>query len=80
MPNGRPGDHPLTDVVLHQAEIYGRDIDDLIREVAELSRFAPFRSMERLLWDAQGNPSVRPKLKRRLEKARARLEGRWMIG
>jgi hypothetical protein len=35
MPNGRPGDHPLTDVVLHQAEIYGRDIDDLIREVAE---------------------------------------------
>jgi hypothetical protein len=24
MPNGKPGDHPLTDILAHGAEVYGR--------------------------------------------------------
>jgi hypothetical protein len=34
MPNGKPGDHPLTDILAHGAEVYGREADDLIRRIA----------------------------------------------
>jgi hypothetical protein len=36
MPNGKPGDHLLTDILVHKHEVYGREADDLIREMAEL--------------------------------------------
>ncbi len=37
MVNGKPGDHPLTDILVHELEVYGREADDLIRRIAELS-------------------------------------------
>ena len=37
MANGKPGDHPLTDILVHGLEVYGREADDLIRKIAELS-------------------------------------------
>ena len=37
MPNGKHGDHPLTDILIHDAEVYGPDVDDLIRKIAALS-------------------------------------------
>lgn len=30
---GRPGDNPISDIVIHKIETYGQEIDDLIREV-----------------------------------------------
>ncbi len=33
MPNGKPGDHPYTDIVLHRTDVYGREIDELVREI-----------------------------------------------
>src|SRR2546422_378077 len=36
MPNGRPGDHPLTDICVHKIEVYGRDADELIRKIGDL--------------------------------------------
>jgi hypothetical protein len=36
MANGKPGDHPLTDVLGHRLEVYGRETDDLIRKIADL--------------------------------------------
>jgi alpha-amylase/alpha-mannosidase (GH57 family) len=36
MPNGKPGDHPLTDIFVHKSEVYGREADDLIRRIGEL--------------------------------------------
>ncbi len=36
MPNGKPGDHPLTDILVHKLKVYGREADDLIRRIAEL--------------------------------------------
>lgn len=36
MPNGKPGDHPLTDILLHRRNAYGAEVDDLIRKIAEL--------------------------------------------
>jgi hypothetical protein len=37
MPNGKPGDHPLTDILVHKVKVYGEETDDLIRKIAELS-------------------------------------------
>jgi hypothetical protein len=37
MANSKPGDHPLTDIVLHRIETYGSQVDELIREISELS-------------------------------------------
>ena len=37
MPNGRPGDHPLTDIFKHRIEAYGPEADDLIRRIGDLT-------------------------------------------
>ena len=36
MPNGRPGDHPLTDILHHKIETFSPTADDLIRQIAQL--------------------------------------------
>ena len=35
--NGKPNDHPLTDILNHNLEVYGREADDLIRRISDLS-------------------------------------------
>jgi hypothetical protein len=37
MPNGKPGDHPLTDILVHHIEVYGEEADDYIRGVSDFS-------------------------------------------
>ena len=34
--NGKPGDHPLTDLFVHRLEVYGEEADGLIRKIAQL--------------------------------------------
>lgn len=34
--NGKPGDHPLTDLLGHKHEVYGQEADELIRKIAAL--------------------------------------------
>ena len=36
MPNGKPGDHPLTDMLLHDLKLYGEETDELIRSISQL--------------------------------------------
>jgi len=33
MPNGRPGDHPLTDIAVHKILTYSRRADSLVRKL-----------------------------------------------
>ena len=33
MANGRPGDHPLTDIVKHRLSMFGSEIDDKVRKL-----------------------------------------------
>jgi hypothetical protein len=33
MPNGKPGDHPVTDITIHHLEVFGQVCDDLIRDI-----------------------------------------------
>ena len=44
MPNGKPGDHPYTDIVLHKFEVFGEKIDGLVRELHQVPGFAVFRN------------------------------------
>lgn len=37
MPNGKPGDHPYTDIVTHGRDVYSPRAAKLVREIAELS-------------------------------------------
>jgi hypothetical protein len=34
--NGKPHDHPLTDIFIHRIEVYGEEADDLIRKIGTL--------------------------------------------
>jgi hypothetical protein len=33
MPNGKPGDRPLTDIVVHNIEVFGPEIGDKVRRI-----------------------------------------------
>jgi len=33
MPNGKPGDHPLTDIIVHRSPTFGDDIDEKVRKL-----------------------------------------------
>ena len=37
MPNGKPGDHPLTDILNHELEVYSAHADKLVREIGNLA-------------------------------------------
>ena len=76
MVNGRPGDHPLTDILNWNQEVFGREADDLIREIV---RLGGRRSLERpplnlLALDPRSNPNTDiPTLETRLRALRDRL-------
>jgi hypothetical protein len=36
MPNGKPGDHPLTDLLVHGVPVFNPRVDALVREIAGL--------------------------------------------
>jgi hypothetical protein len=36
VPNGKPGDHPLTDLIHWKSPVYGEPVDSLLREVLQL--------------------------------------------
>ncbi|MCW5691563.1 MAG: hypothetical protein KIT48_04295 [Pseudolabrys sp.] len=37
MPNGKPGDHPLTDIVKHRLPMFGDEIDDKVRRLDSMA-------------------------------------------
>jgi hypothetical protein len=36
VPNGRPGDHPLTDLLDWNSPVFGEPVDSLLRDIAKL--------------------------------------------
>jgi len=68
MPNGKPGDHPVTDILVHKVTVYGDEADDLIRKIAELSsrRELDERWEQEIGWSPQRNTVA--------NKARIRLD------
>ncbi|MBN1780087.1 hypothetical protein JW948_03110 [bacterium] len=33
MPNGKPGDHPRTDLIIHNMKVYGEPTDSILRKL-----------------------------------------------
>jgi hypothetical protein len=54
MPNGKPGDHPLTDMLIHGAHPFPPDMEALLREILALDPGFPDgkrRYLEQIAWD-----------------------------
>jgi hypothetical protein len=76
MPNGKPGDHPYTDIVVHGHDVYSRRASDLVREIARLADEKTRRELSDLLW-YEYNDFAKPdvaKLERVLTELRDKLK------
>lgn len=60
MPNGKPGDHPVTDICVHGIRQFSRKVDALIREVV---RRGGSSCIERLVWDNDRMSGKKPDIK-----------------
>jgi len=49
MANGKPGDHPFTDITVHGRNVYSRRAAELVREIARLSDEKTRRQLAALL-------------------------------
>lgn len=75
MPNGKIGDHPFTDIMIHGREIYSTLARALVREVASLADEKTRHELADMLmrdFNEFDNPDV-PKLERVLTAMRDRL-------
>ena len=50
MPNGKLGDHPLTDIVVHNATVFGAEIDDKVRQIYADASTEVRSHLAALLW------------------------------
>lgn len=63
MPNGKPGDHPLTDLLVHRIPVFGSEADSLIREICQLGGEALIEGRQDVMdlaWDAQWRKTLTP--------------------
>jgi hypothetical protein len=52
MPNGKAGDHPLTDILHYGSSEFGEPVDSLVKEMAQSERFFQVRDdVAKVLWD-----------------------------
>lgn len=72
MPNGKIGDHPLDDIILHGRSVYSERADSLVRKVVELGGCDEIADMLLLEYNGLQNPDV-PKLERVLAHIHERL-------
>jgi hypothetical protein len=64
MPDRSPGEHPLTDILVHRRSVFDPGVDRLVRE---LHRFRTFPEMDALVdWLS---PPPAPELEKRLRDA-----------
>lgn len=78
MPNGKPGDHPYTDIVVHKRDVYSKRAADMVREIASLTDEKGKNELSDLLWreyDEFGEPDV-GKLERVLTEMRDNLKSK----
>jgi len=76
MPNGKIGDHPLTDILIHDRVVYSERATDLIRKVAALADDETERELsDRLFFDysEHSSPDV-AKLEAELEALLLKLQ------
>lgn len=73
MPNGKPGDHPLTDITVHGLRVYSRKADGLVREIVHLGGREEIAEMLVLEYNNYQHPEIK-RLERVLREIRDRLD------
>ena len=61
MPNGKPSDHPFTDIVVHGLDVYSSQVAKLVREIAKLASDQERRKLSDLLYqeyNEYSNPDI----------------------
>ena len=58
MPNGKPGDHPITDILAHRRRVYSDRIDGMVREIAALGGRRGIEDMLFLEFNDFSNPDL----------------------
>jgi hypothetical protein len=71
MPNGKPGDHPITDILVHHRHVYSETADALVREIASLGGKDEIADMLLSEYNEYSKPDV-TKLERVLTEIRDR--------
>ena len=59
MPNGKPGDHPYTDIIFNKIDLYSSAVASLVREIAAMADDKTQRALADLLND-KFNPYFSP--------------------
>ena len=73
MPNGKIGDHPFTDIMIHNRRVYSELADSLIRKIADLGGRDQIEAKLLSEYNEFANPDV-PKLEQELQSIHTRLE------
>ena len=82
MANGKPGDNPVTDIILYGKEPFSPEINALICEIAgftdDFGEYDPFEEvdgLEDLLFATERHPERQPELQQQLLALRDQLRG-----
>jgi hypothetical protein len=59
MPNGKYGDHPITDILIHGRRVYSKRADDLIRKIVELGGRSEIDTLLLVEYNDWGKPDVK---------------------
>jgi len=69
MPNGKVGDHPITDIVIHRRSVFSKEIDGLIERIVTIEGVGQLE--KRFIWFAL---PPKEKLKKELSRILEELE------
>lgn len=69
MPNGKPGDHPITDMLIHGKHPFPPDVEDMIRQLHAINpQLLHSLGIEPFDWEAGKNlDEARAKLRQMLD-------------
>lgn len=73
--NGKPGDHPITDIIVHGQRVYGEPLDSQLRELGERMSYQRLCDRFQQHWSTpadQLQPMVAVELARRRADAKER--------
>ena len=77
MPNGKPGDHPRTDLLIHNIEVYGNKIDDVLRSLLKLMPAYEFDEWFNPYWQASKEELLQAASKKLEEKREEASQRGW---
>jgi hypothetical protein len=75
MPNGKPGDHPISDLMVHHIAVYGEPLDTQLRQLGELMSYQRLCDWFQQHW-ATPAQQLQPLVVKKLEELRRDADGR----